>query len=177
MFFPFICSNFLSPSLRAFGLSRTIRMPSLLAQRRGFYKWWSLQTYVSLWAPSPLVHVSVSSSCFLFCLYMIIWGIMISYPILCVSNQHIGGYHGSHGSKWIFGLIPPSWISRSVTFVLPACDLLSLIMNTLFSLWLSFTLHHFFFICLVPSFVVTFEPNALRAFIPPAASPHWVAHV
>lgn len=33
-----ICPNFLSPSLWAFGLSNTIRMPSLLAQRCGFYK-------------------------------------------------------------------------------------------------------------------------------------------
>lgn len=121
-----ICSNFLSLSLWAFGLSSTIRMPSFLAQTWLLweYRWWSLQTYVSLWAASPLVHVSVSNSCFLFCLHMIKWGIMISYPILCVSNQHIGGYHGSHGSKWIFGLIPPPWISRSVTSVLPACDLL-----------------------------------------------------
>lgn len=70
---------------------------------------------------------------------------MISYPILCVSNQHIGGYHGSHGSKWIFGLIPPSWISRSVTFVLPACDLLSLIMNTLFFFVAFFYITPFFF--------------------------------
>lgn len=33
-----ICPNVLSPSLWAFGLSSTIRRPSLLVQRRGFYE-------------------------------------------------------------------------------------------------------------------------------------------
>lgn len=115
------------------------------------------------------MHVSVRTSC---CFHMIICGTPICYSILCVSNQHIGGYHGSHGSKWIFGLIPPLWFpALSHLCSQPVIPHPSYIMNTFLSSWHSFTSHLYFCLRPTPSFAVTFQPSALQTFIPPAAFP------
>lgn len=129
-------------------------------------RWWWLQTHAGLWAPFPLVHVSVRNYCFLFCLHMMLWGIKMSYPILCVCNQHIGGYHGSHGSKWIFGLIPLSWFSCSVTSVPPADTPPPSPPNrTTPSFFGGFLINYTYcFGHLVPSFVVTPQPKCSAGF-------------